>query len=151
MSRACRGLRCPRPHPTVGYGHSPEAHRFTKGQSGNPRGRPKGTTSRTPTRPPDRLATIVREEAARLISVREGERTVTLSMQQVIIRGLFVDAVQGDPRARRHVLEALALSEDEVPRTAEPPRRPFEIVIVNPKARQPDKDRRPEDTPAAGA
>ena len=140
MSRACRGLRRQRRHPTVGYGHPPEAHRFTKGQSGNPRGRPKGTTSRKPTRPPDPLATIVRDEASRLISVREGDRTVTLSMQQVIIRGLFVDAVKGDSRARRHVLEMLALSEDEVPRTAEQPRRPFEIVIVAPKARQADDD-----------
>ena len=41
MSRARRGLgRGQRRHPTVGYGHPPEAHRFTPGQSGNPRGRP---------------------------------------------------------------------------------------------------------------
>ena len=132
-----RGLRCrPRPHPTVGYGHPPEAHRFAPGQSGNPRGRPKGTTSKTPAQPPDRLTQIVREEAARPITVREGDSTVTMSMQQAIIRRLFVDAVKGDPRARRHALEAVALSENEAPRTAEPPRPTFEIVIVNPKARQ---------------
>ena len=82
----------------------------------------------------------MRDEAARLIPVREGDRTVTLSMQQVIIRRLAVDAVKGDPRARRHVLEAVALSEDEVPRTAEQPRPTFEIVIVAPKARQADDD-----------
>ena len=90
------------------------------------------------------------DEAVRLIPVREGDRTVSLSMTQVIIRGLFVDAVKGDSRARRHVLEAVALSEDEAPRTAEQPRRRFEIVIVNPEPRQPEKDRRPEDDPAAG-
>ena len=78
------------------------------------------------------------DEAARLIPVREGDRTVTLSMKQVIIRGLFVDAVKGDPRARRHVLEAVALSENEAPRTAEQPRRTFKIVIVDPKPRQAD-------------
>ena len=152
MSRTRPELgRRPQRHPTVGYGHPPEAHRFTPGQSGNPRGRPKGATSRTPARPPDPLTQIVREEAARLIPVREGDRTVTLSMKQVIIRGLFVDAVKGDPRARRHVLEAVALSENEAPRTAEQPGRPFEIVIVDPEPRQSDKDRRPEDDAAAGA
>ena len=152
MSRARWGLdQRPQPHPTVGYAHPPEAHRFAPGQSGNPRGRPKGTTSKTPAQPPDRLTQIVREEAARLITVREGDRTVTLSMQQALIRGLFVDAVKGDPRARRHAFEAVALSEDEVQRTAEQPGRPFEIVIVDPEPRQPDKDRRPEDDPAASS
>ena len=145
MSRARR----PR-HPTIGYGHPPEAQRFTPGQSGNPSGRPKGATSRAPAQPPDRLTQIVRDEASRLIPVREGDRTVTLSMTQVIIRGLFVDAVKGDSRARRHVLEAVALSEDEAPRTPEQPRRTFKIVIVDPEPRQPEKDRRPEDDPAAG-
>ena len=140
MSRACRGLRRPRPHPTVGYGHPPEAHRFPPGQSGNPRGRPKGTTSKTPAQPPDRLTQIVLEEASRLITVREGDRTVTLSMQQAIIRRLAVDAVKGDPRAQRLFTEMLTISEDEVPRTAEQPRPTFEIVIVDPKARQADDD-----------
>ena len=96
MSRARR----PR-HPTVGYGHPPEAHRFTPGQSGNPSGRPKGTTSKKLTPPLDPLAKIVLDEAARLIPVRDGDRTVTVSMQQAIIRRLAVDAAKGDARAQR--------------------------------------------------
>ena len=90
MSRARR----PR-HPTVGYGHPPEAHRFTPGQSGNPRGRPKGTTSKKLTPPLDPLAKIVLDEAARLIPVRDGDRTVTVSMQQAIIRSLCRRRGQG--------------------------------------------------------
>ena len=140
MSRARRGLgRGPPPHP--------DRRLRPPARGASLPARPV----RQSARPPDPLTQIVRDEAARLIPVREGDRTVILSMKQVIIRGLFVDAVKGDPRARRHVLEAVALSENEAPRTAEQPRRPFKIVIVDPEPRQPDKDRRPEDDPAAGS
>ena len=135
MSRARR----PR-HPTVGYGHPPEAHRFTPGQSGNPSGRPKGTTSKKLTPPLDPLAKIVLDEAARLIPVRDGDRTVTVSMQQAIIRSLCVAAAKGDPRAQRlFYRDALALSEaqarEETQRAAEQVLEPTLIrrIIVDPK------------------
>ena len=139
MSRARRGFgRRQRRHPTVGYGHPPEAHRFTPGQSGNPRGRPKGATAHTPARPLKHLTKIVLEEAARLIPLRDGDRTVTVPMLEAIIRRLAVDAVKGDPRAQRLFTEMLALSEDEAQRAAEQALKPsrIEIVLVKPKDRQ---------------
>ena len=139
MSRARRGFgrRKPR-HPTIGYGHPPEAHRFKPGQSGNPRGRPKGTTSRTPAQPPDRLTQIVLDEASRLIPVRDGDRTISLSMKRAFIRRLIVDAAKGDPRAQRLFFEALTLSEAEAQRVAEQALEPtrLEVVFVSPKERQ---------------
>ena len=82
------------------------------------------------------------DEADRLISLREGDRTVTLSMKQAIIRGLFVDAVKGDPRARRHVLEAVALREDEAQRAAEQASGPstMKVIFVDAKVPQADAD-----------
>ena len=127
-------------HPTVGYGHPPEAHRFTPGQSGNPSGRPKGTTSKKLTPPLDPLAKIVLDEAARLIPVRDGDRTVTVSMQQAIIRSLCVAAAKGEPRAQRLFFKALALSEaqarEETQRAAEQVLEPIltiRQIIVDPK------------------
>ena len=93
---------------------------------------------------------IVLDEASRQISVRDGDRTVTVSMAQAIIRRLFVDAAKGAFRAQRLVTEILTISENEAPRTPEQDRRPFKITIVKPEPRQPEKDRRPEDDPAAG-
>ena len=139
MSRTRRGFgRRQRRHPTVGYGHPPEAHRFTPGQSGNPRGRPKGATAHTPAQQLKRLTKIVLEEAARPIPLRDGDRTVTVPMLEAIIRRLAVDAAKGDPRAQRLFTEMLAISEDEAQRAAEQALKPsrIEIVLVKPKDRQ---------------
>ena len=74
MSRTRRGCgRRQRRHPTVGYGHPPEAHRFTPGQSGNPRGRPKGATARTP-REAETLSRVLREDQQRCTQVVRGLR-----------------------------------------------------------------------------
>ena len=54
----------------VGYGKPPKAGRFKPGQSGNPRGRPKGTLN---------LKTDLQQELAERISVREGDRQLTVS------------------------------------------------------------------------
>ena len=100
-------------HYEVGYGKPPKRHRFKKGQSGNPRGRPKGAKCSTPALPEERLKDIVLEEAYRMITVHEGERTVTLSMAQAVIRKLAFDAAKGAPRAQRLFTQMLNKIEQE--------------------------------------
>ena len=75
------------------------------------------------------------DEASRLISVCDGDRTVTVPMLEAIIRRLAVDAAKGDPRAQRLFTEMLALSEAEAQRAAEQVLEPILIrrIIVDPK------------------
>lgn len=112
---ALRGARLARPTAhEVGYGEPPAEHRFPKGRSGNPKGRPrgaKGKTSGVPSLKEERLKQIVLEEAYRTITVRDGERAVTVPMAQAVIRSLAVNAAKGQHRAQRLFAELLAGTE----------------------------------------
>ncbi len=98
---------------TVGYGKPPKKNRFQKGESGNPRGRPKGAKSRRLALPEERLRAIVLKEAYRTIDMREGDRTISLTMAQAIIRALNVGAAKGQFRAQRLATEMLTSIERE--------------------------------------
>jgi Family of unknown function (DUF5681) len=78
----------------VGYGKPPRHARFRPGVSGNPRGRPRGASAGRA----DRLAL---KEIYRLITVREGEQTLTLPTIQAMMRQLGRIALKGNGPALR--------------------------------------------------
>jgi Family of unknown function (DUF5681) len=87
----------------IGYGRPPLHSRFRKGQSGNPAGRRRYTDSQ-------RGKDLLRQEANRLVTVREGEKVMRMPAVQAAIRRLFHAAAQGDRSALRLVLNALQQS-----------------------------------------
>ena len=95
----------------VGYAKPPEQTRFQKGASGNPRGRPKGAKNKLPALNEERMKTIILQEAYRDITVRDGERTVTVPIAQAVLRSLAVNAVKGQHRSQRLFAELLAAVE----------------------------------------
>lgn len=100
-----------RPGYEVGYAKPPAATRFKPGQSGNPRGRPKGAKNRRPALHEERMKAIILDEAYRTITVRDGERNVTVPMAQAIMRSLAVNAAKGQHRAQRLFSELVSATE----------------------------------------
>jgi Family of unknown function (DUF5681) len=84
--------------PTVGYRLPPEATRFKKGVSGNPRGRPKGSLS---------VATVLARTLREKIAITENGRRKTVTKLEAALKQLVNKAVAGDLRALRQ-LTALA-------------------------------------------
>jgi len=76
----------------VGYGKPPKNCQFTKGKSGNPRGRPKGSKN---------LASIVLRESQQRVRVNGpgGSRTVT--KLEAAVMQLGNKAAQGELRSQR--------------------------------------------------
>ena len=101
-----------RPAYEVGYGRPPVHSRFKPGRSGNPRGRPKGAKNKRPALHEERMKDIILEEAYREITVRDGDRNVSVPMAQAVVRAMSVKAAKGDHRSQRLFAELLASTEN---------------------------------------
>jgi hypothetical protein len=74
----------------VGYGKPPKHSQFKPGQSGHRSGRPRGQLN---------FKTSVKEALKEKITIREGEKTRTISKLDAIIQVTFNKALKGDVRA----------------------------------------------------
>ena len=74
----------------IGYKRPPRHRQFVPGQSGNSNGRPKGTRN---------FKTDLREELSESISIREGDRDISISKQRALIKRLVASAIDGDARS----------------------------------------------------
>ncbi len=101
-------IQTPQSDYDVGYGKPPKSRQFKPGQSGNPRGRPRGAKNKRPAQHEERLKEIILDEAYREITVRDGDRNVSIPMAQAIIRSMAVNAAKGQHRAQRLFAELLA-------------------------------------------
>ena len=96
----------------VGYGSPPPEHQFKKGQSGNPRGRPRKSLNRK-TVLVQTLSGLILAEAARTITVREGESVVEMSVQAALVRSISVKAFKGDGFYAKMFQQMISLAERE--------------------------------------
>lgn len=100
------------------YRNPPPEHRFTKGTSGNPKGRPRKDTALVPTKVgglpgigfEDPIQALVIEEAYRRVPLKTGARQ-KISIIGAIMRDLAYKAAMGDREAQKMFLKYLASAE----------------------------------------
>jgi Family of unknown function (DUF5681) len=95
----------------VGYGRPPVHTQFKKGQSGNPKGRRKGQRN---------VHTVVDEALSQRITIREGNRTRSVTKLDAVILTMVSAALKGDTKAQAQLITLLR----SLGMTGEPPEAP---------------------------
>jgi Family of unknown function (DUF5681) len=79
----------------IGYAKPPQATRFRKGRSGNPKGRPPGSRN---------FASLMEEALAEPVIITENGRRMKATKLQAIVKQLVNKAAQGDHRSIQTLL-----------------------------------------------
>lgn len=85
----------------VGYGRPPQATRFKKGQSGNPRGRPKAEKIKV------NVTDIIEAVINRPVTITLDGKSITVSAIEAVIFRMLDTALKGDLRAGREFLKMI--------------------------------------------
>jgi hypothetical protein len=97
----------------VGYGKPPRHTQFSRGQSGNPRGRPAGSKN---------LATLVSEALNEPVIVAENGGRRKISKREAIVKQLVNRSAKADWRAIKILLDIVREIEGRIePETVESP------------------------------
>jgi Family of unknown function (DUF5681) len=83
----------------VGYRRPPRHSRFTKGQSGNPKGRPKGSAN---------AKTIVSRVINEKVTLRDGDKARDVTKLEGLLHAHLVKAIKGDARSASLVIGLVA-------------------------------------------
>ena len=86
----------------VGYRSPPEATRFKKGVSGNPRGRPKNSLN---------VATVLTRTLREKVVINQNGRRKTVTKLEAALKQLVDQAAAGDLRALRHLTALTRVAE----------------------------------------
>ena len=98
--------KAPQDSTSVGYGKPPIHSRFRKGQSGNPTGKRRRGAA-------ERAEELIRQEAYRLLTIREGEKVTRMPALQAVFRSQIASAAKGNVSAQRAVVKVVQEIEAE--------------------------------------
>jgi hypothetical protein len=89
----------------VGYGKPPKAHRWKKGQSGNPDGSSRRVRTRKRSSKSASFDDILMDEIARPVRVREGNRTKDITALEAALRTLHIEGLKGNRLALQNYIK----------------------------------------------